>query len=106
MMTAEELFTHLLKNKRLITYSGAYCQLFGENPERWNQKHAGAVLRRAKQTKPQEVFPGIMLRLDSLIVLDKGDGPSDGYFDEKKNTEPFIHKFSVWRVMFKGWNRW
>ena len=98
MNAADRLFQRLLKERRKISYIGAYEILLGNRPNPWrNMPHCREVLAVAQQSMPQG-HGSLTVQLDALIVNQDGNHePSDGYFMNRGFTR------EQWRSLFGEW---
>jgi len=96
---AEGLFSYLLAEKRLISYSEAYRRIVGPYTSWRNAVHAPEVIRLACKTTPDSVG-GLAIRLDSLIVGIQTRRPARGHFVNAAYSEgDWIQTFGIWPLL-------
>ena len=98
MNPADQLFQRLVRDRRKISYIGAYEILVGHRPQPWrNRVHCPQVIAVAQQSATQ-VIQGLTVQLDALIVNEKGNQePSAGHFEHHNYTR------EQWRQVFGDW---
>lgn len=97
MNPADQLFQQLLRDRRKISYIGAYEILVGHRPQPWrNQVHGPQVIAVAQQSAIK-VIQGLTVQLDALIVNQKKKEPGDGHFEHHNYTR------EQWRQVFGDW---